>query len=40
MKQASIKNFILVEDVVDPEDEVAAKNLLVFGKIDENTFSL
>lgn len=34
VKMASIKNFIL-EDIISPD-----KNLLVFGKVDERTFSL
>ena len=38
MKQASIKNFILVEDSKD--EEVSNRNLLVFGKVDDSTFSL
>ena len=38
MKQASIKNFILVEDSDD--ENISNRNLLVFGKIDDNTFSL
>jgi hypothetical protein len=39
VKQASIKNFLLVvEGVNGPEKKVP--NALVFGKIDEHTFSL
>ena len=40
VKQASIKNFILTDDSYDPKDEEKAPNLIVFGKIDENTFAL
>lgn len=40
VKQASIKNFILVDDAFSPEEEGMAKNSLVFGKIDDNTFSI
>jgi hypothetical protein len=39
VKQASIKNFLLM--VEGPSDkEAKAPNVLAFGKIDENTFSL
>ena len=40
VKQASIKNFILTDDTYDPKEEEKAPNLIVFGKIDENTFAL
>jgi tubby and related proteins len=40
VKQASIKNFILMDDSYEPKDEDKAPNLIVFGKIDENTFAL
>ena len=40
VKQASIKNFILIDNTVEPEEEPNAQNLLVFGKVDDNTFSL
>lgn len=40
VKQASIKNFILVEDLGNTEEEFNATNNLVFGKIDDHCFSL
>ena len=40
VKQASIKNFILIDDSFDVEDEEKAPNGIVFGKIDDNTFAL
>lgn len=39
MKQASIKNFILVQDRED-ENEGDLPNLITFGKVDDSTFSL
>ena len=39
VKQASIKNFILVEDK-NEESEVELPNVITFGKVDDNTFSL
>ena len=30
----SIKNFILIDDTTDPEEELNSKNLLIFGKVD------
>ena len=40
VKQPSIKNFILTDDQVPPEEEDKATNAIVFGKIDETTFAL
>ncbi len=40
MKQASIKNFILIDDSYAATEEDNAPHVIVFGKIDENTFSL
>lgn len=40
VKQASIKNFILMDDSYETKDEDKAPNVIVFGKIDENTFAL
>jgi tubby-related protein 1 len=40
VKQASIKNFILMEDRYDENSEEKAPNAIIFGKVDENTFSL
>jgi tubby-related protein 1 len=40
VKQASIKNFILMDDSYEAKDEDKAPNLIIFGKIDENTFAL
>ena len=40
VKQASIKNFILIDDSYDVKNEDNAANLITFGKIDENTFAL
>lgn len=40
MKQASIKNFILVDDTYSIEDEDKAPSVLIFGKIDDHTFAL
>ena len=40
MKQASIKNFILIDDTYSEDDEEKAPNVIVFGKIDDNTFAL
>ena len=40
VKQASIKNFILIDDSFSLEEEDKAQNLIVFGKIDDSTFAL
>ena len=40
VKQASIKNFILIQDCKSAEEEEKAQNVIIFGKIDENTFAL
>ncbi len=40
MKLASIKNFILIDNCYPLEDEDEADNVIVFGKVDENTFSV
>jgi Tub family len=40
VKQASIKNFILMDNSFSENQEDKAPNLIVFGKIDENTFAL
>ncbi len=40
VKQASIKNFILMDNEYNENQEDKAPNLIVFGKIDENTFAL
>ena len=40
VKQASIKNFILIDNSYDIEDEDKAPNVIIFGKIDDNTFAL
>ena len=40
MKLASIKNFILIDNSYSLEDEDEADNVIVFGKVDENTFSV
>ena len=40
VKQASIKNFILIDDSYDVKNEDSAAHLITFGKIDENTFAL
>lgn len=40
MKLASIKNFILIDNEYDVDDEDEADSIIVFGKVDENTFSL
>jgi len=40
VKRASIKNFILIDNSFDIDDEDDADNVIVFGKIDETTFSL
>lgn len=37
---ASIKNFILIDNEFDIDDEDETDNAIVFGKIDETTFSL
>lgn len=37
---ASIKNFILIENSYEIDDEDDAQNVIVFGKIDETTFSM
>ena len=40
VKRASIKNFILIDNAFDIDDEDDADNAIVFGKIDETTFNL
>lgn len=40
VKAASIKNFILVDDSCNIDEELEAPNIIVFGKINDNTFSL
>ena len=40
VKEASIKNFILIDNSFDQNDEDQAKSLIIFGKIDESTFAL
>lgn len=37
---ASIKNFILIDNEYDIDDEQDGENVIVFGKVDETTFSL
>jgi hypothetical protein len=34
VRQASIKNFILIDDSFAVEDEDKASNIIVFGKVD------
>lgn len=40
VKEASIKNFILIDDRYEEGKEDEADNIITFGKMDENTFSL
>lgn len=40
VKQASIKNFILVDDSCSLDEEEKVPSSMVFGKIDENSFAL
>ena len=40
VKQAWIKNFILMENSFEGNGEIKAPNLIIFGKIAENTFAL
>jgi tubby-related protein 1 len=40
VKQASIKNFILIDESYKEEEEDKAPSAVIFGKIDESTFAL
>lgn len=40
MKSGSVKNFILVDNWVEPENEGVGNDILIFGKIDGDLFSI